>query len=244
MCYDISIQLKSHLKHAQRYAPHLVDEIKEKLLPFLDDEEQVYFRVSGFEHPRLIIYTDSENLTPVISTWGLIPSWIQNKEKAYEISNKTLNARIETIHEKASFKEAAETKRCYLLIDGFFEHHHKNHQKIPNFIHKKDNTSFLVAGLYNQWTDPSTVEEHHTFTIVTTQAVGFMKTLHNGAKEPRMPFLLTPENANDWLEGKNEVPQDLSEFTFHEVRPIRGKESVGNKPEATFYYPSQPDLFS
>lgn len=244
MCYDISAQLKSQLKHAQRYAPHLVDEIKEKLAPYLDEDEQAQYRVSGFDHPRLIIYTDQKGLTPVISKWGLIPHWVKEPEKTIEISNKTLNARIETIHEKPSFKNVAQEQRCLVLIDGFFEHHHKNKEKIPHYIHKKDETSFLVGGLYDEWTDPNTQETTHSFTIVTTKATGFMQTLHNGVAEPRMPLILNENQSKLWLAGKEDFSINLSDFEHHEVRPIRGKNASPNTVIAQEHYPSQPDLFS
>lgn len=213
MCYDISVQLVSQLKYAERYSPELVDEIKDKLIPHLDSSEQVYYRVSGFDHPNVIIFTDENNITPVISKWGLIPSWAKNGQKANEISNKTLNARIETIFEKLSFENSAKHKRCIVLIDGFFEHHDRHGKKIPNYIYKKDEQPFFVAGLYNEWLDPSDSKSHHTFTIVTTKATGFMVELHNAANEPRMPLILDESSAKDWLKKKviNEAPA-LEEF--------------------------------
>ena len=245
MCYDISVQLISQLKYAERYSPELVDEIKEKIIPQLDDNEQIYYRVSGFEHPNVVIFTDENKITPVISKWGLIPSWVKNEAKANEISNKTLNARIETIFEKPSFEASAIDKRCIVLIDGFFEHHDRHGKKIPNYIYKKDEHPFFVAGLYNEWTNPKDSKTQHTFTIVTTQATGFMHELHNAANEPRMPLILDEKAAKNWLKKKEIIKSpDLAEFTHHEVRPIRGKQATGNEPKSQKLFQSDLDLFS
>ena len=49
--------------------------------------------------------------------WGLIPRWAKDKS----ISSKLINARAETITEKASFKNAMKHRRCLVLADGFYE---------------------------------------------------------------------------------------------------------------------------
>ena len=49
--------------------------------------------------------------------WGLIPSWAKDPKIGY----RTINARAETITEKASFKTAYKRQRCILPADGFFE---------------------------------------------------------------------------------------------------------------------------
>src|SRR5210317_1181079 len=46
--------------------------------------------------------------------WGLIPFWAKDKS----IGNKMINAKGETIMEKASFKNPFKRKRCLVLSDG------------------------------------------------------------------------------------------------------------------------------
>ena len=43
--------------------------------------------------------------------WGLIPQWAKNKS----ISSKLINARSETLAEKASFKNSITKKRCLII---------------------------------------------------------------------------------------------------------------------------------
>ena len=63
--------------------------------------------------------------------WGLIPGW------AKEVSTTPLiNARIESILEKPSFKEAALTKRCAIPADGYYEWQSTvPDSKVPFYIH-------------------------------------------------------------------------------------------------------------
>ncbi|MDR3586888.1 MAG: SOS response-associated peptidase [Desulfosporosinus sp.] len=49
--------------------------------------------------------------------WGLIPFWA----KAPSIGNKMINARVETVDEKPSFKHTLQRKRCLIVADGFYE---------------------------------------------------------------------------------------------------------------------------
>ena len=47
--------------------------------------------------------------------WGLIPSWAKNKD-----FKALINARLETIDEKVSFKKLIKLNRCVVVADGFY----------------------------------------------------------------------------------------------------------------------------
>lgn len=49
-------------------------------------------------------------------SWGLIPPWAKDTN----IRKNTLNARLETLNQKPSFKPSI-SKRCLVLADGFYE---------------------------------------------------------------------------------------------------------------------------
>ena len=49
--------------------------------------------------------------------WGLIPHWAKDAKIGY----KMINARSETILEKASFKGPMKNQRCLVWGDGFYE---------------------------------------------------------------------------------------------------------------------------
>jgi Uncharacterized conserved protein len=48
--------------------------------------------------------------------WGIVPSWAKSKD-----FKPLINARLETINEKISFKKLIKTKRCIAIADGFYE---------------------------------------------------------------------------------------------------------------------------
>jgi putative SOS response-associated peptidase YedK len=153
---------------------------------------------NAFQFPKTPVIT---NLNPDLIQmfqWGLIPHWAKNDE----IKKNTLNARIETIHEKPSFKYALQN-RCLIIADGFFEWQWldpKGKHKQKYIINFPDNQLFAFAGLYNTWADPSTGEMINTYTILTTAANELMSIIHNSKK--RMPIILNPEDENLWLSGE------------------------------------------
>ena len=48
-------------------------------------------------------------------TWGIVPSWSKNKD-----FKPLINARLETINEKVSFKKLIKLTRCIGVADGFY----------------------------------------------------------------------------------------------------------------------------
>lgn len=259
MCYDIQAQLETQLKRANRDGDvHAIEEIKSRLGKFTGHP---YHHVSGFKHPKLIIYTNEQPYEPIISQWGLAPYWVKDKKQLYSAWNKTLNARAETIFELKSFKSSAIHRRCLISVDGFYEHRHFKGKTYPHYIYRKDNHPMTLAGLWREWTDKVTGEILNTFSIVTTTANPMMEIIHNNpaaSEEPRMPLILPEELENKWLQNYEEElaeqaiselikPYPEEEMTYHTVDRLRGKQYKGNVPEIDeeVEYPelSQTELF-
>lgn len=245
MCYDIKTKVEAALKRARHYGnEEAIQMLIEQFRPFLEEE---FFHVSGFQHPKLLIYTSEHFEMPAIASWGLIPYWVKNEQQQLDIWNKTINARGESIFEKPSFRSSAHSKRCLVYIDGFFEHHDFGGKKYPFYIQRVDSKPIVLGGLWDEWTNKSTGEVINSFTIVTTKANTLMKKIHNNPrlKEARMPFILAEENENTWLNGTADeakrliLPADDGLLKAHTVRRLGGKGSVGNSPEAIeeFIYP-------
>ena len=122
--------------------------------------------------------------------WGLIPFWA----KDHIIGNKLINAKGETIEEKASFKNSFKRKRCMVLSDGFYEWKKVSaKEKIPYRITMKDQSLFSMAGLWDSWKSPDG-DIINSFTIITTTPNRLMKNIHT-----RMPIILSPDNEKKWL---------------------------------------------
>ena len=151
---------------------------------------------NGFTHPKVSCITENDPHNVSNLSWGLIPEW----SKTEDIKKYTLNARIETINEKPSFKNA---KRCVIFADGFYEWKWldpKGRKKQKYLIEYPDSKLFGFAGLYDQWVNKETGEILESCSIVTTAAEGIMKEVHNS--KLRMPVTLNIDSLSSWLNSQ------------------------------------------
>ena len=176
------------------------------------------------------------NMECVRMSWGLIPAWEQ-KERT---TGKFINARIETISEKAVFKNPLIRQRCIVPADSFYEWKKCPGSTLqPYRIFRHDGVLLYFAAIWE-------VNEYlakTTFSILTTQPNADMSNLHN-----RMPVILQDEEmCLDWL---NSESQDLTRFMFvrdnflinYPVTPSINK--VGTEgPHLHVAIPEQPSLF-
>ncbi|WP_316571150.1 SOS response-associated peptidase [Neobacillus sp. YIM B06451] len=121
--------------------------------------------------------------------WGLIPFWADNEKIGY----KMINARAETVHEKASFRQPLKSKRCLIPADGYFEWKREGKMKRPFRFVNKDNSPFVFAGLYDRWDKGE--RPIFSCTIITTAANEKTAEIHD-----RMPAILTPGQQDIWLD--------------------------------------------
>ena len=124
--------------------------------------------------------------------WGLIPSWAKDPKIGYRL----INARLDTVRDKPSFRAAYKYRHCLILADGFYEWKNPGTtKKKPYYIHLKNGHPFGFAGLWEAWpNDGQTVE---SCTIITTEANEVAKQVHD-----RMPVIVGPEHYRDWLDAK------------------------------------------
>lgn len=236
MCFNARFLLKASLKRAIHNNNKTDEAYWRSLLKQYDD----WYQISGFAHPEIIVYTNNNPLSPQRSIWGLVPDWAKDPAAVW---NQTLNARGETIFEKPSFKKSAESKRCLIPADGFYEHHDYGNKKYPFYIHRKDGEPLYFAGLWNEWTNRATGEIINTCSIVTTQANALMAKIHNNPKnsdDHRMPVIFPDNIADEWLRELSRAEiQELATYVFPDsmldawtVPKLSGKESPGNVPES------------
>lgn len=140
----------------------------------------------------------------VMLRWGLVPFWAKDPA----IGNKMINARAETVAEKPSYRNAFKHRRCIVLADGFYEWHREGDVKIPHFISQKSGEPFALAGLWETWKDRDSGEALQTTTLITTAANEFMQPLHH-----RMPVILAPDTANEWLAGTPDFLDGVADRT-------------------------------
>jgi putative SOS response-associated peptidase YedK len=154
--------------------------------------------------------------------WGLIPLWAKDAK----IGSKMINARAETLAEKAAYKSAFKRRRCLIPADGFYEWRKDpdaapKAKKQPFFIHRPDGKPYAFAGLWEVWRGPAKDQEPlRSCTIITTTPNEPMAAVHD-----RMPVIL-PESAWDtWLD------RDVDDLE------LLGKLLVPAAPELTVMHP-------
>ncbi|HEU4717891.1 MAG TPA: SOS response-associated peptidase [Bacteroidia bacterium] len=192
MCYHYSLSISSE-ELIKRYSAFDEDYA---LLQELYGE--IHYYLNGFSHPLVPVVVHEKQDRLKLSRWGLIPSWTRSREDALEIANKTLNARSESVFEKASFRESILKRRCLVPATGFFEWQAVKGKKYPHFISLKSEKIFSFAGLYDEWVDRSSGEIVHSFSLLTTEANPLMAKIHNTKK--RMPLILPSEKEKLWLD--------------------------------------------
>ena len=150
--------------------------------------------------PVLAIPNNGAN-TADFFIWGLIPMWAKDPS----IGNRLINARGETVAEKPSFRGSFKYKRCLILADGFYEWKANpgKKTKTPYYIHMKDRTPFVLAGLWDSW-ESSDGSSLKTCTIITTSPNEVMTPIHD-----RMPVILHPRDYAKWLDASPQTPENL-----------------------------------
>ncbi len=95
-----------------------------------------------------------------------------------------VNARSETAHRTAMFRNAFERGRCLVPADGFFEWRKENRVNQPYLFQREGGELFVMAGLL----------EDGRYVVLTRDAEGEAAEIHD-----RMPVLLDDAHARDWL---------------------------------------------
>jgi len=140
--------------------------------------------------------------------WGLIPSW--SKDKKY--ASNLINARLETLNDKLSYKGLVKSYRCIVIASGYYEWLKTENGKEPFYIYS--NQSVLpIAGLWTTW------GSMNSFTIITQSSFGQLKKLHQ-----RMPLILDNSSIFSYLDDSvkfnNSYKVFRDGFQYHKVSKI------------------------
>lgn len=165
----------------------------------------VIFAEHGVRHFRLM-------------RWGLIPSWVKDPKQF----SLLINARLESVNEKPSFRGAMKYRRCLVPADGFYEWQKTGGAKRPFFIRARGGAPFAFAALWETWTDRDG-GEIDTVAIVTCAANKAIAPIHD-----RMPVVVPQDAVEAWLDCDRvdakqaaaligRVPEDF--FEAYEISP-------------------------
>jgi len=138
-----------------------------------------------------------------IARWGLIPSWSKEPKTKYS----TINARIESVAEKPTYRTPFKRRRCLIPADGFYEWKQIAGNKVPHHIRMRDSSVFAFAGLWDRWEGEGQTLDSCTIIVMLANEV--MKPLHE-----RMPAIIAPAHYDIWLDtritDKQEIMQHLT----------------------------------
>ena len=150
---------------------------------------------------------------------------------------KLINAKSETLQQRAAYRDAFRSQRCLILADGFYEWQSNGGRRYPKYFRMRDGAPFAFAGLY----DEEAGARHAV--IITTDANDLVATAHT-----RMPVILSEPQL--WLEdGPPEslqallhpYPSDAMEgFT---VNPVVNSPENDTAQCIAPYEPPQLELF-
>lgn len=128
--------------------------------------------------------------------WGLIPRWSQRAGKPKHL----INARLETVHERKTFRTLFERRRCLVPADGWFEWprapepRERKRGRPPFWIHRPGRELFTFAAVWDRCEDPGG-ERTFALSILTRDAEGPLADIH-----PRMPVVVPEDLQRAWLD--------------------------------------------
>lgn len=167
-------------------------------------EVQPRYNIAPTQFVAAIRDAESGERELVMLRWGLVPFWAKDPS----LGNRMINARAETVAEKPAYRAAYRHRRCVVLADGFYEWRKEGDVKTPHYISLASGEPFSLAGLWENWTDKASGESLQTTTLITTAANDFMTPLHH-----RMPVILEPGTAGEWLAGSTDLLDDVAAIT-------------------------------
>ncbi len=169
----------------------LVRELDAALDPQVTTDEwwKPRFNVAPTQRAPVVTLRDGVRVAEMMR-WGLLPFWSARPGTKPPLM---INARVESIDDKAVFRDALARKRCLVPADGFFEWRRGGKQPVPMYFHPEPRCVIAFAGL---WARAKTeAGEVHSFTIVTGPAGELVAPVHD-----RMPVVLPREAWTAWLD--------------------------------------------
>lgn len=177
-------------------------------------EIQPSFNIAPTQHVYVVQGGVSRDVKEV--HWGLVPSWSVDISRA----SSMINARVESVREKPSFRNLLSSHRCVIPINGYYEWKQlprvgKVRAKQPFYFSSSNGSQYChdgmlaIAGLWTTW--GSGEERYSSCTALTTEATERVSMVHH-----RMPLLLDRHGLDVWLSddedinlGKLALPADL-----------------------------------
>jgi putative SOS response-associated peptidase YedK len=162
--------------------------------------------------PVIRQYTNGKALESL--EWGLTPAWTKEKN-----IRPLINARLETLGEKITFKNLIKNYRCLVVADGYYEWKRRENVKTPHYFTRENDRLMFFAGIYKD----------HQFLIITQEASSHVADIHQ-----RQPVIINEEDLDAYLNLKIEGTNFLRSYQapklkFHPVSKDVNKPANNSK---------------
>lgn len=158
----------------------------------------------------LFLRSNRGELLGVIGQWGMIQPGA-NARRPDSRAILTNNARAETVATRPTYRAAwAAPRRCLIPASWYQEPNWETGRNIWWRLTRADAEPWAIAGLWNEWTDPTTGEVVPSFTMITVNCDGhpLLGRLHkpdpklpDDAQDKRSLVPLEREQWDAWLHG-------------------------------------------
>ncbi len=142
--------------------------------------------------------------------FGLIPRWAKEEKVPFA----THNARIETLLEKPTWKDAFLKRHCVIPMSGFIESIYTGkHAGFCVEIAAPDKGILFAAGIWEAWENKKSGEVLESFSVITRDPYPQVQKVGHD----RSPIFLSLDGIKTWLKmkgpGEKQI-KDLLDLTF------------------------------
>jgi len=168
--------------------------------------------------------------------WGLPPNWSKNRA----VSKKLIQADIEQLNSKTSYRNALKKRRCLVPADGIYLWKKVSKKgKVPYRFIQKNQKPFFMPGLWDEFEDDQG-KLVHTFLIITSYPVEAFKIF-----DFEIPVILKDTNLTAWIDDSRST-EDLKQMLLNgsedemNTYPVSSNISKLNYDEPDLIEPSSP----
>ena len=182
-------------------------ELAQKYSVPIQEDSKVEFRALPYSPAIVVVENQTRQFQKM--KFSLVPAW----SEVPKLKFATHNARIETILQKPTWKQAILSQHCLIPMSEFVESVVEN-KYAGNMVKFSGTQGALLtaAGLWDRWTDPDTQEVLHSFTIITDEPSDFIRDVGHD----RSPLFLKEEAFSNWLQpSKQAADTNWVEFLKH-----------------------------
>lgn len=156
--------------------------------------------IHGADEANISIITAAEKDNISFAIWGMLPEGYQDDWQVFQDMNNTLNIDERTMDSDLWFADSMATRRCVIIVTGFFTTILRNGETYPYHIGLESGKPFYLAGIYNTLNDGFI-----TCSLLVGKANTFIRQFQNLADY--MPLTISEDFRDTWLDSKTPIKE-------------------------------------